>query len=214
MDAKRKAGAPRLKSDLDLESPLPPDEVLRRLQALSLEDLQMTEEAEQPGALVLRYDYLPPGARARAAYARLRLRPWMGTGTRIHLNGYAQMPPVITEWVKPLLIGLASMSLCTVVLLLYFSDAWIIYDWGLLLRSWILPAAGLAGVMTGVFSWHHENIQRMNLADRQSLRALDELMKRITVALHVVQASDEEDDPPHDWDAQARHMRRGKDLSP
>lgn len=208
MDAKRKAGAPRLKSDLDLESPLPPDEVLRRLQALSLEDVQMTQEAEQPGALTLRYDYLPPGSQARAAYARLRLRPWLGTGTRIHVDGYAQMPPVITEWIKPLLVGLGAMGLCTVVLLLYFSEAWIIYDWGLLLRSWILPVAGLAGWITGIFHWHHENVQRMNLNYRQSLRALDELMKRLSVALHAVQASDEEDDPPREWDAQARQMRK------
>ena len=48
----------------------------------------------------------------------------------------------------------------------------------------------------------------MNLHHRQSLRALDELMRRLSVALHAVQASDEEDDPPHDWDAQARHMRK------
>ena len=106
MDAKRKAGAPRLKSDLDLESPLPPDEVLRRLQALSLEDVQMTQEAEQPGALTLRFDYLPQNTQTRAAYARLRLRPWLGTGTRIQVDGYAQMPPVITEWIKPPLMAL------------------------------------------------------------------------------------------------------------
>lgn len=208
MDAKRKAGAPRLKSDLDLESPLPPDEVLRRLQALSLEDVQMTQEAEQPGALTLRFDYLPQNAQTRAAYARLRLRPWMGTGTRIHVDGYAQMPPVITEWIKPPLMALATMILCTVVLLLYFSEAWNIYDWGWLLRSWILPVAGLTGVIVGLFTSYHEDMRQMNLHHRQSLRALDELMQRITVALHVVQASDEEDDPPHDWDAQARQMRK------
>lgn len=208
MDAKRKAGAPRLKSDLDLESPLPPDEVLRRLQALSLEDVQMTQEAEQPGALTLRFDYLPQNAQTRAAYARLRLRPWLGTGTRIHVDGYAQMPPVITEWIKPPLMALATMILCTVVLLLYFSEAWIIYDWGWLLRSWILPAAGLTGVMVGLFTSYREDMRQMNLHHRQSLRALDELMRRLSVALHAVQASDEEDDPPHDWDAQARHMRK------
>lgn len=208
MDAKRKAGAPRLKSDLDLESPLPPDEVLRRLQALSLEDVQLTQEAEQPGALTLRFDYLPQNAQTRAAYARLRLRPWMGTGTRIHVDGYAQMPPVITEWIKPPLMALATMILCTVVLLLYFSEAWIIYDWGWLLRSWILPVAGLTGVIVGLFTSYHEDMRQMNLHHRQSLRALDELMRRLSVALHAVQASDEEDDPPHDWDAQARQMRK------
>lgn len=182
--SKPKKSLPLLRSELHVVLPMSPEEAHWRL-TNSVDAFQrITTLPQDDDTIAFRLEYWRDKEK-RTAIASGRLRRWQGTDTRLDCDGATTAPGIWAEWAAVLALSGAITGIFGVLLATHLHNAWIIYDWNVFNRTYVLP---LMALVTGISFWLSRTFFLKNLFEARRYAAakdLDKLLSHVVATLTV-----------------------------
>ena len=183
------AGLP-LEADLHVTLPMQPEEVAARLLSMQSESLRIRLGEDDSGDQIDLYmDYWRNG-KTHSVRIVGQLRRWQGTSTRFDCAGITLGLRWLSDWLVQGTLTLLIVAIVYAGLMAYYRDYWIVYDWDLMIRTWVLPPLVLSGI--AAFFILREVLLKNLFRNRAEAAAvdLDRLMQRLADILATASAEE------------------------